>query len=1075
MLPSVAKAALASTLDALAAFHPCHRTSSAVDEHLSTMAANVPKFTSFRPKPNDGPEPDQQPAQQGKHSKASKPVKPEKHTKSEKPAKKERVRDDREPRPEYRHRSPDGEEEKSRPFFIDRRGDPDIARYGSLNRYEVPSYRTYGSGCVLGLPRHAKIDRELSTDKEVVLTVPMRRRKERLLAGKHTSKSVDRDLRFIKGAKPSTADIEADFIRLSATRKRKHGEEDEHLGPDYRGFEADPAAERSTPPDSDHESDTEASFVDAGIMKQNSALVRRTREHPQDLSAWLDLIDHQEAMLKFDRPSSELRDSDKRHLADIRISIYREALQKIGTDEAKQAKLYHGLMTEARKSWEDGQLSKKWTEILTRFPWNIDLWMNYLDFVQSSFSGFKYESCRVAIFRCLETLQVGSKKIPPGALFHILVRITSMIKHAGYQELAVAVWQALLEFHLLKPNKQAGQTLDEDLRLFGEFWESEVARVGEPDAKGWNHFQPDDVSAIQSGPSPLEPPNPAASAFHDFCKREVDSMNKLKYPGRTTDEVGEEDAFHTILFSDIEEFLKTVPREVPATALIQAFLCFYNLPQLPRVDSNETMYSLDPFLQAGFRKPSVHRDEPQQLAQLVSTYQNSLLPGFRLTIELLFDLGFDKKQNAEDVDFVRRVLKLLVADNTYDELVGEYLLALESVFFPSEAFKTAKRLLKARPDSLRLYNAYGLVESRRGNSTKADQVFSAALAIRRGNSTLSDSARLELFGNWVWEALRENRTEEAIWRLASPTGQVSKSASSDRRPDQATLLRARASLKEAYERSLLADKFYVAVTSASLLALLAYLSTDGGLEGALAIYDGLFKWFYGHNLSQSPPAELHAQSLARFLTYHATHSPIVKPSLLRTRLEPLLTAFPNNTIILALYAANEARFSIDDRVRAIMHQNLLSRSNPRNIVGWAFAIHHEMLRGEIAGSTSHSVRALFGKAEEDVGAHCPALWKMHVLFELEEARKECKKRRYKRPRSEGKLRREEKRVEEAETRVKETFFRGVTHLPWCKDFMMLAFTDLGREFLSREELGRVYNVMVEKELRLYVDVEDLDG
>jgi hypothetical protein len=63
-------------------------------------------------------------------------------------------------------------------------------------------------------------------------------------------------------------------------------------------------------------------------------------------------------------------------------------------------------------------------------------------------------------------------------------------------------------------------------------------------------------------------------------------------------------------------------------------------------------------------------------------------------------------------------------------------------------------------------------------------------------------------------------------------------------------------------------------------------------------------------------------------------------------------------------------------------------------------------------------------------------------------------------------------MEEADKRVKDTFFRGLTHLPWCKKYMMMAFTHLGEEFLGPEDLRKVYNVMVEKELRLYVDVEE---
>ena len=38
--------------------------------------------------------------------------------------------------------------------------------------------------------------------------------------------------------------------------------------------------------------------------------------------------------------------------------------------------------------------------------------------------------------------------------------------------------------------------------------------------------------------------------------------------------------------------------------------------------------------------------------------------------------------------------------------------------------------------------------------------------------------------------------------------------------------------------------------------------------------------------------------------------------------------------------------------------------------------------------------------------------------------------------------------------------------------MMMAFTHLGEEFLGAEDLRKVYTAVVEKELRLYVEVEE---
>jgi hypothetical protein len=253
--------------------------------------------------------------------------------------------------------------------------------------------------------------------------------------------------------------------------------------------------------------------------------------------------------------------------------------------------------------------------------------------------------------------------------------------------------------------------------------------------------------------------------------------------------------------------------------------------------------------------------------------------------------------------------------------------------------------------------------------------------------------------------------------------------------------------------------------------LIAYLSNGCKFEDAIAAHDNLFNWFASNKLSTSPHAELNAQSMARLLTYHIDHASIVKPALTRSALEPLITLFPDNTILLSLYAANEARFAIDDRVRGIMHQSALQGSESTTIAGWAFAIHFETVRGEVGGSTSHSIRALYKRATntESSGAHCPALWSSYFRFELALLNLERSKAAGKKS-GKDKKRTWENRLEEVELRIKETFYQGLRSLPWCKDFMMLAFTEAGSVF-TEEELWKVYRFMQEKELRLYVELD----
>ena len=78
-----------------------------------------------------------------------------------------------------------------------------------------------------------------------------------------------------------------------------------------------------------------------------------------------------------------------------------------------------------------------------------------------------------------------------------------------------------------------------------------------------------------------------------------------------------------------------------------------------------------------------------------------------------------------------------------------------------------------------------------------------------------------------------------------------------------------------------------------------------------------------------------------------------------------------------------------------------------------------------------------------------------------------------RPRRDGKKTKWECRVEEAQGRLKDAIYTGLKAVPWCKEFIMLGFVN-ARDVFSEEELGRLYGVMLEKEMRVYTEMEEMD-
>jgi hypothetical protein len=57
-------------------------------------------------------------------------------------------------------------------FFTDTRGDRANLQYGRSNKWTVPMYHLYGSGCILGLDPDIKIDRKLSDQSSYTLMYP---------------------------------------------------------------------------------------------------------------------------------------------------------------------------------------------------------------------------------------------------------------------------------------------------------------------------------------------------------------------------------------------------------------------------------------------------------------------------------------------------------------------------------------------------------------------------------------------------------------------------------------------------------------------------------------------------------------------------------------------------------------------------------------------------------------------------------------------------------------------------------------------------------------------------------------
>jgi hypothetical protein len=370
---------------------------------------------------------------------------------------------------------------------------------------------------------------------------------------------------------------------------------------------------------------------------------------------------------------------------------------------------------------------------------------------------------------------------------------------------------------------------------------------------------------------------------------------------------------------------------------------------------------------------------------------------------------------------------------------------------PSVA-KTAKVLLKARRSCLRLYNCYGIVETRLNRITSANHVFATAIGM---SISLQDKTRNDvvlLWRTWIWEALRANNIAEAMRRLASIGGEAIATAESLAEKNSPAFhisptieLRIKTWLLEGRDGTLSTGDHHLAVLHGELLAMLAYFKGSKSIVDALAVYNDTSALFASRNLTSSPAHEQLHQSRTQLLTFHIDHTHVFKPSFIRDCLSESIKLFPNNTAFLSAYVRNETRFRIEDRVRSLMSDVVL-KEDQQTVVGWLFSVSAEMQRGLEFGGTVHAVRASFEKAVGSrSGLHSIALWKSFMLFEL--SQKDSR-------------------------RTIDVFYRGLRNLPWSKWFLMLAFEHLDNQ-MTFSEMRSVWNVLSERELRVHVDIADI--
>ncbi|KAF2230998.1 DUF1740-domain-containing protein [Viridothelium virens] len=1031
-------------------------------------------------------------------------------------------------------------EEEPSLYVIDVNGDSQNIAYARPNTYHVPAYRREAAGGVLGYDSRWKIDRQRSKEQDLVVVdseaPDESKRSENLLSSVGIQENGR--CRVIGPMKKRLdEDVAAEFIGLYPERKtnRNSPHVDTRLRDDkeldyaaldstrshqYGSFESD----RETPDCLDQAGSEYEDEQETSLQNENARLSRLVRDEPHNVIAWIRYIDHQDFVIHHGRENYSMKISDRRASSQVKITICENALKSIGKDTPGRETLLLKLVDEGLQTWDAGTTARRLQDILRKNPTIFPLRIRYLNFVQVDSSTFRYEHCREVMLDALKALKPMENSESTGQAtaqtvwslaeqqMYLFLRLTRLILESGYQEHAVALWQSTIEFYLFRPKPLAysiaGSNSQTDLmKSFEEFWDEEVPRFGEPNARGWCMFH-------ESGGASRDPAtyhvdssfNPDGD-WKNFAETEKRLMHALREPGRTSEEIGSNDPYHTILSSDILPYLSLLPCSMDHELLVDALTCFCQLPPAPmsKRPTSRQQWWLDPFLRNDLLQPIM--ESGYRTVDVHSPLRQHGLSFGQFTTTTLFSHPIMSQFLSVPIEWMRCALKGLTDAIPQSDNLAEYRLVFEYQHDSKNAKRIAKSLLKVRSSSLRLWNAYALGEYRYGRVEVADNVITTALQMSKTFSEASRGDTILLFQTWIWAALHQLDLDMALERALRLNAGFDGSQSiapkiMDKLNMKQSILGARNTLEKHQLVALSAREHERFVAFTDCLALVAYLP-EKSIAEAISVYQSTSSLLASWGLASAPVTELIHQAEAQLIAYHISggqnlkydhdypssslHAPqrgwIYSPELIRQTLRESLSRFPDNCFILDAHVHNELRFPVIDRDTALskfsqfsirqdlpqgLERKVMSRpsseeheaSNNLGLDGTSvIRCFHSILaciarlhsQPEEHSATIYKARSMFERIVSlGSGQHNAGLWALYLEFEVYIAGKG------------GDL-----------ERAWTVFLQGLRAVPWCKAFAIVGFVHLGEHRAG--DIAGVWEMMVERELRLHVDMEPFLG
>ncbi|KAK2608795.1 hypothetical protein QQS21_002652 [Conoideocrella luteorostrata] len=960
-------------------------------------------------------------------------------------------------------------------FTIDTRGDCLISKYGSIDRAQIPAYYRYGGGRVLGTTGKLVIHRDGARD-QFSLRFPGEGLGLSLRDGLR-SKSLrfsKESIRLRARARATDADAQDDedgFLPVGRSRKRKRSqgqsESSDDEGPSYRSIEGKAKTKAFDGESDESSSDEEAVDLqeDNPLKWKSIQLNRRVKEHPGDIDAWLELVNHQDDLQRAGESVDEQNSADAAHsFSEIKVSMLELALDNSSAPEDKLEVLVR-LMREGMKIWPAKTAAKKWSELAGEEASNFELWRAHVDFSMTSITIFQYEDIKRMLLERLHRVlaRSNSQKMESdySELLYVFLRAMRFLHDSGYKELAVAAWQAILEINFFRPTLSRNEDI---MGSFRDFWESEVPRLGDAEAQGWKQYV--ETSGQVDAPEPRADSAvqgiSTGDAYKAWGHSERCRAEEAKMPARTMDDGTDDDPFRVVMFSDIEPWLFCIPEpEMSGSVglqLIDAFLIFCGLPPVSRASRWTMLAFRDQFTFRSAPIKTYIKASPLPLNDVGDIQRKP--PKFEgsnadmaMSPNLLFSgnswfqyIGLDFDSLPVDATWAVETVRQLVHLADVKSL-ALYYLGFSYQKDSTMVKKSAKALLKTYADFAELYNAYALAEFANGHHEIAMKVIASTV---ESPSLTSGAMGFQLFKSWSWMELINGHKTMATARLCSAVDDSLRQWVPDIEPISPTVvLKARQTVESHIHQSLYDGKANDAGIFVECLALLSYLTdvecveptsvAQGNITAAMIIFEKMSAEFKSRGYGEASSHERFLQFGAQLLYFNANMGPFRK-TYLRDQLSRFLERFPRNTVFLAVIEWADSSLRVIDETRRLLYDRILIKERDC-ITSRIFSIQHEMSRGN-----TNTTQAAFEHAlSSDICKFNAGLWGSYIHF--------CFVNKELRP------------------NAKDVFYRALRHCPWSKEIMIEAFSTLIHDMKS-DDLRSVYNTMTSKGLRVHLDLEE---